>query len=155
MLLTINSTTFARQCCHSKKIKKNLVGPIKPKITFLCVWVRFLGKIQLFLKKSQLFPPKLAFYPHKFLTTFFSSHQLGPKSITKAQKHYFSVKFENTQEIPSSLEKPKNPRLDRKTQDLGRKPKEWQRWTSKTPKVSNQNQTTPFYGITYRLYRGV
>src|SRR6218665_1679619 len=94
------------QCCHSNKIKKNLVGPIKnprkPKVTFLYIWLRFLGKIQLFLGKSQLFPQKLPFYPPKFLTTFFS-HQLGfsiiyhisrifgPKSTTnfllRAQKH--------------------------------------------------------------------
>jgi len=31
---------------------------------------------------------------------------------------------------PRQSEKTKNPRLDRKTQDLGRKPKGWQRWTT-------------------------
>ena len=52
---------------------------------------------------------------------------------------YFSVKYEKNQEKPKLLEKnlektqgsqkkPKNLRLVRKTQDLGRKPKGWQRW---------------------------
>ena len=47
---------------------------------------------------------------------------------------YFSVKYEKTQGVwknprknQGSQKKPHNPRLDRKTLDLGRKPKEWQR----------------------------
>src|SRR6218665_1881435 len=53
---------------------------------------------------------------------------------------YLLVKYKKNQENPRCLKKPrkntrpqKNPRtqdLYRKTQDLGRKPKEWQRWSS-------------------------
>jgi len=35
--------------------------------------------------------------------------------------------LENPRKNPRPSEKPKSPRLDRKIQDLGRKPKEWQR----------------------------
>ena len=48
---------------------------------------------------------------------------------------YFLVKCEKPKVFQKTLEqtqgpqkKPKNPRFDRKTQDLGRKLKGWQRW---------------------------
>src|SRR6218665_1730790 len=51
-------------------------NPRKPQVKFLCNWLTFWEKIQLFLERKQLFRKKSVLYPPKFLMTFFSYHYL-------------------------------------------------------------------------------
>jgi len=110
----------------------------KPKVKFLWNWLKFHEKSNFFRKRILLFTKKLSSYPPKFLMTFFS-HQLrfsnidpfGLKatdsSLLLTDMMYFSVKYKKTRKTQGPQEKTKNPRSEQKTQDLGRKPKEWQR----------------------------
>src|SRR6218665_1792326 len=130
-------------------------NPRKPKVKFLYVFGKFLEKIALFLKKSKL-PEKMSFYPPKFSDDLFlviaSNFQICYPDFSNFDHFspkisYFLQKttkkcifglilkkprktqgpFENPIKSQGPQKKPKNPRLLRKTEDLGRKPKQWQR----------------------------
>src|SRR6218665_1854106 len=66
------------------------------------------------------FSPKMSYFLQK--TTKKCIFRLILKKPRKTQGP-----FENPRKNPRPSKKPKNPRLLRKTQDLGRKPKQWQR----------------------------
>src|SRR6218665_1639392 len=134
----------------------------KPKVKFLYILFKFWEKIDFFREKSQLLPTNFFlsannsddlffshrlsfsnFYPPfsnfqpKFTTEFLQIRYFQPKNLKFV---YFLVKtqekpkvFQKTLEKTKGLRKnPKNPRFDRKTQDLGRKPKGCQRCRPQT-----------------------
>src|SRR6218665_1670023 len=112
------------QRCHSTKIKKpswaNKKKPRKPKVTFLYIWLKFLDKIVLFLKKPN-FSRKNSILSAKISDDLFLFFNFDPRF---RKPKLFQKTLEKTQ---GCQKKPKNPKLDRRTQDLGRKPKWWQR----------------------------
>src|SRR6218665_582436 len=111
----------------------------------------FPGKNQTFPKKNIFLSAKISddlflvitfdfliFYPD-FSNFYYFSHKMSDFLQKTNKINVFSGRLKKNQEKPEVLsktlektqgpqKKPKNPRLLRKTQDLGRKPKQWQRW---------------------------
>src|SRR6218665_4052374 len=137
----------SKQRCHSEKMKNPRWANKKPKKTQGHISIHFLtisGKKSTFHGKKPTFPEKNSFLSaknsgdhvhispifgqNKFTTEFLEIRYFQQKTL---KYMYFLVKCEKAQEksrvFQKALEKTKvlrkNPRFDRKTQDLGRKPK--------------------------------